>query len=55
VLRWLAERGRVVDLDGERPAAELLAEAVVTIAATAPGWSAEGESGHLAEHVAGRP
>jgi adenylate kinase family enzyme len=49
VLRWLAERGPVVNLDGERPAAELLAEAVATIAQTVPGWSSGVGPGDLAE------
>jgi adenylate kinase family enzyme len=33
VLRWLAERGRVVVLDAERPAVELLAEAAAAMSA----------------------
>jgi adenylate kinase len=55
VLRWLTERGTVVNLDGERPATELLAEAVAAIGATVPDWSPEVGSGGVAEHMAGRP
>ena len=55
VLRWLAERGPVVNLDGERLAPELLTEAVTAIEAAVPGWSPEIGFSDVVDYVAGRP
>jgi adenylate kinase len=55
VLWWLAARGPVVNINGERGAGELLTEAVAAIEATVPEWSAETGAGDALEHLAGRP